>query len=201
MDFLSEFSIRELFSAFMVLLAITDIPGNLPIVLNFQNKGIHISARRAALYSLILLVAFFYAGEAFLDLFGVDLSSFAIAGSLILFLFAIEMILDVSIFCEGTEVSSDATIIPIVFPLFVGSGVLTTLLSIRSQYSDINVLLAVLVNCIAIYLTIRLSRILKRHISDATIYVMKKIFGMILLAMSIKLFITNVTVLVHQIAG
>ena len=201
MNFLSEFSLRELFSAFMVLLAITDVPGNLPIVLNFQNKGIHISARRAALYSFILLIAFFYAGEAFLDLFGVDLSSFAIAGSLILFLFSIEMILDVNIFCEGTGVSSDATIIPIVFPLYVGSGVLTTLLSIRSQYADINILLAVVINCIVIYLSIRLSRLLKKHISDATIYVMKKVFGMILLAMAIKLFITNVTALVHQIVG
>ena len=111
------------------------------------------------------------------------------------------MILDVSIFCEGTGVSSDATIIPIVFPLYVGSGVLTTLLSIRSQYADVNVLMAVVINCIVIYLSIRLSRMLKKHISDASIYVMKKVFGMILLAMSIKLFITNVTALVHQIVG
>ena len=149
----------------------------------------------------MLLVFFFYVGEGFLNLFGVDISSFAIAGSLILFLFSIEMILDVNLFCEGTDISNDATFVPVVFPLFVGAGVLTALLSIRSEYADINVLIAVLMNCIAIYLTIRLSRFLKRHLSDATIYVLKKLFGMILLAMSVKLFVTNVTVLVHQISG
>jgi len=201
MNFLSEFSLREFLSAFVVLLAITDIPGNLPIVLNIQNKGIHISARRACIYSLILLVFFFYAGEAFLKLFGLDISSFAIAGSLILFLFSLEMILDVSLFCEGTEISGDATFVPVVFPLFVGAGVLTALLSIRSQYADINVLLAVLFDSIAVYGTIRLSRVLTRYISPATIYVLKKFFGMVLLAMSVKLFITNVTVLVHQISA
>lgn len=201
MGFLSAFDVREFLSAFVVLLAITDIPGNLPIVLSIQNKGIHISARRAFIYSLILLVAFFYAGEAFLKLFGLDISSFAIAGALILFLFSLEMILDISLFCEGTDISGDATFVPVVFPLFVGAGVLTALLSIRSQYSDINVLLAVLLDCCAVYGTIRLSRFLKKHLSNAVIYVLKKFFGMVLLAMSVKLFITNVTVLIHQISA
>lgn len=199
MNFIAEFNLRELLSAFVVLVAITDVPGNLPIVLNLQNKGIHISARRAFLYSLVLLVFFFYAGEAFLHLFGLDISSFAIAGALIVFMISIEMILDVSFFSEGTEVSGDATFIPVVFPLFVGAGVLTALLSIRSQYADINVLLAVLLDCATIYATIRLSRFLKKHLSNASIYVMKKFFGMVLLAISVKLFITNVAVLVHQI--
>ena len=199
MNFIAEFNLRELLSAFVVLVAITDVPGNLPIVLNLQNKGIHISARRAFLYSLVLLVFFFYAGEAFLRLFGLDISSFAIAGALIVFMISIEMILDVNFFSEGTEVSGDATFIPVVFPLFVGAGVLTALLSIRSQYADINVLMAVLLDCATIYATIRLSRFLKKHLSNASIYVMKKFFGMVLLAISVKLFITNVAVLVHQI--
>jgi multiple antibiotic resistance protein len=201
MDFLSQFSLRELMGAFVVLFAITDIPGNLPIVINLQNKGIHISARRAFLYALFLLIFFFYAGEAFLNLFGVDISSFAVAGSLILFLFSIEMILDVSLFCEGTDISGDATFVPVVFPLFIGAGVLTALLSLRSQYASINILAAVLLDSIAVYLTIKLSRVLQKVLSPATIYVLKKLFGMILLAMSVKLFITNVTVLVHQIGG
>ena len=201
MNFFSEFNIRELLSAFVVLLAITDIPGNIPIVISLQNKGIHISARRAFLYSLVLLVFFFYAGEAFLKLFGLDISSFAIAGALIVFLFSLEMILDINLVSEGTDISSDATFVPVVFPLFVGAGVLTALLAIRSQYADINVLIAVLLNCISIYATIRLSRFFKKHLSNATIYVMKKFFGMVLLAISVKLFITNVAVLVHQING
>ncbi len=198
MAFLAEFNALEFFSAFVVLLAITDVPGNLPVVLNIQNKGTHISARRAFWYSLLLLVFFFYAGEAFLNLFGLDISSFAIAGALILFMFSLEMILDINLFREGAEVSGDATFVPVVFPLFVGAGVLTTLLSIRSQFADINVLLAVLLDCCVVYATIRLSRFLKKHLSPACIYVLKKLFGMILLAMSVKLFITNVTLLIQQ---
>jgi multiple antibiotic resistance protein len=111
------------------------------------------------------------------------------------------MILDVSLFCEGTDISGDATFVPVVFPLFIGAGVLTALLSLRSQYASINILAAVLLDSIAVYLTIKLSRVLQKVLSPATIYVLKKLFGMILLAMSVKLFITNVTVLVHQIGG
>lgn len=199
MHFLSEFNLRELLSAYVVLFAICDIPGNIPIVLNIQNKGIHISARRAFLYSLIMMIGFFYAGEAFLNLFGVDISSFAIAGALIVFLISLEMILDVNLFCEGTEISSDATLVPVVFPLFIGAGVLTALLSLRSQFGDINILLAVLLNCISIYGTIRLSRVLKRFLNPATIYVIKKFFGMVLLAIAVKLFITNLSILLASV--
>ena len=201
MQFFQEFNMRELISAFVVLFAITDVPSNIPIVISMQNKGIRISARRAGLYSLFLLIFFFYAGEAFLKLFGLDISSFAIAGSLIVFLISIEMILDVNVFCEGAEVSGDATMVPVVFPLFIGAGVLTALLSIRSQYSDINVLLAVLADSFCVFGAIRLSRFFKKHLSQAAIYILKKAFGMILLAISVKLFITNVTVLIHQISA
>lgn len=120
-------------------------------MINLQNKGIKISARRAFIYSLVLLVFFFYAGEAFLKLFGLDISSFAIAGALIVFLFSLEMILDINLVCEGTDISGDATFVPVVFPLFVGAGTRRRLLAIRSQYADINVLLAVLLDCVAIY--------------------------------------------------
>ncbi len=201
MTFFSEFNIRELIGAFVVLLAICDVPGNLPIVLNIQKKGIHISARRAFGYSLFLMIFFFYAGEAFLHLFGLDISSFAIAGALIIFLISIEMILDINLFCEGTDISSDATLVPVVFPLFIGAGVLTTLLSIRSQYADINVLLGAFFNCVMIYCTIKLSRMLKKYISQTAIYVIKKFFGMVLLAISVKLFITNITLLISSVQG
>ena len=202
MEFLSAFSLREFLSAFIVLFAITDIPGNIPVVMSMQKKGIHISARRSFWYSLILLVFFFYAGEAFLKLFGLDIPSFAIAGSLIVFLISVEMILDINVFCESTDQSSgDGTFVPVVFPLFIGAGVLTTLLSIRSQYSDINILLAVLLDSFGVYLTIKLSRFLRKHVSIATIYLLKKFFGMILLAISVKLFITNVTVLIQHLGA
>lgn len=199
MTFFQEFDIRQLIGAFIVLLAICDVPGNLPIVLNIQKKGIHISARRAFWYSLFLMVFFFYGGEAFLHLFGLDISSFAIAGALIIFLISIEMILDVNLFCEGTDISSDATLVPVVFPLFIGAGVITTLLSIRSQYADINVLLAAFLNCVMIYATIKLSKMLKKYVNQTTLYVIKKFFGMVLLAISVKLFITNITILISSV--
>ena len=109
------------------------------------------------------------------------------------------MILDINLFCEGTDISSDATLVPVVFPLFIGAGVLTTLLSIRSQYADINVLIAAILNCVMIYGTIKLSRMLKKHINQTTLYVIKKFFGMVLLAISVKLFITNITILISSV--
>ncbi len=201
MDFISEFSLREFLSAFVVLFAITDAPGNVPIVISMQNRKIHISARRSLWYSLALMLFFFYAGEAFLKLFGLDIQSFAIAGSLVVFLISIELILDVNIFCESPDLKDDGTFVPVVFPLFIGAGVLTTLLSIRSQYADINVLLAVVANSLCVYATIKLSRLLKKYLKPATIYLLKKFFGMILLAISVKLFITNVTALIYHLSA
>lgn len=201
MEFFADFSMRQFLSAFVVLFAVMDVPGNVPIVINMQDRKIHISARRAFWYSLGLLVFFFYAGEAFLNLFGVDISSFAIAGSLIVFLISVEMILDINVFHESADTSNDGTFIPVVFPLFIGAGVLTTLLSIRSQYADFNVLLAVFASSVCVYMTIRLSRFFKKHLTPATLYLLKKIFGIILLAISVKLFITNVTALIHQLSA
>jgi len=201
MDFFTDFNLRQFLSAFVVLFAITDVPGNVPIVISMQNRKIHISARRSFWYSLALLIFFFYAGEAFLRLFGLDIPSFAIAGSLVVFLISIEMILDINVFCESPDLKGDGTFVPVVFPLFIGAGVLTTLLSIRSQYADINVLLAVLADSFCVYLTIRLSRVLKKYLSQATIYLLKKFFGMLLLAISVKLFITNVTVLIQHLSA
>lgn len=201
MEFISEFSLREFLSAFVVLFAITDAPGNVPIVISMQNRKIHISARRALWYSLALMLFFFYAGEAFLKLFGLDIQSFAIAGSLVVFLISIELILDVNIFCESPDLKDDGTFVPVVFPLFIGAGVLTTLLSIRSQYADFNVLLAVVANSLCVYATIKLSRLLKKYLKPATIYLLKKFFGMILLAISVKLFITNVTALIQHVGA
>jgi len=201
MDFLSDFSLRQFLSAFVVLFAITDVPGNIPIVIGMQDRGVHISARRSFWYSLVLLVFFFYAGEAFLKLFGLDIPSFAIAGSLVVFLISIEMILDIHVFRESPDFSGDGTFVPVVFPLFIGAGVLTTLLSLRSQYNDVNILLAALTDSVFVYLAIRLSRFFKKYLSESTIYLLKKSFGMVLLAISVKLFITNVTVLIKHLSA
>lgn len=131
---LGEFNIQQFVSAFVVLFAVIDVTGSIPIFLSLKKKGKKIDAKKAALLSLGMFIGFFYVGEAFLNLFHVDISSFAIAGSLIIFVMALEMILDIEIFKNSPDSPKEATFIPVVFPLIAGAGGLTTLLSIRSQY-------------------------------------------------------------------
>lgn len=140
----------------------------------------------------------FYVGEAFLNLFHVDISSFAIAGSLIIFVMALEMILDIEIFKNSPDSPKEATFIPVVFPLIAGAGGLTTLLSIRSQYSDINIILAVLLNVLWIYIVLKITKKIDRILGAGTIYMLQKFFGIILLAISVKLFTHNLAILLKE---
>ncbi len=195
----SQFSIQEFISAFVVLFAVIDVTGSIPIFLSLKKKGKKINATKAALLSLVMFMGFFYVGEAFLHLFHVDISSFAIAGSLIIFVMAMEMILDIEIFKSSPDSPKDATFIPVVFPLIAGAGGLTTLLSIRSQYADINIILAVLLNVIWVYIVIKLSKKIDRILGAGTIYMLQKFFGIILLAISVKLFTHNLAILLQEV--
>lgn len=197
---LSEFSVRQFFSAFVVLFAVIDILGSIPVILNLQKRGKKVSAKKVALLSFLMFIGFFYVGEAFLRLFRLDISSFAIAGSLIIFIMALEMILDVSIFGDGPDTPQDATFVPLVFPLVAGAGALTTLLAIRSQYADINILLAIVANVIVVYYVIKLARLIAKKVKPEYIYMMQKFFGIVLLAIAVQLFISNLTVLIAQIS-
>ena len=182
------FSLREFLSAFVVLFAVIDIIGTAPIIIDLRKKGKIVSATRAGLISLIVFIGFFYLGEAFLRLFHLDISSFAVAGSIIIFALSMEMILP-----------KDATITPVVFPLIVGAGSLTTLLSIRAQYQDINILLAVVANMIIVFLVLVLAKRFEKILAPGVIYIFQKLFGIILLAISVKLFITNLSLLIKEI--
>lgn len=193
------FNWQQFFSAFVVLFAIIDITGSIPVILALKKKGRKISPLRAALISLVMFIVFFFIGDALLQLFHVDISSFAVAGSLIIFIVALEMILDIEIFRYNDEAGKDATFVPVVFPLVAGAGALTTLLSIRSQYDTVNILLAVAANMIIVYLVIRLAKQLERLLGPGVIYMLQKFFGIILLAVSVKLFTTNITFLIEQI--
>lgn len=195
----SLFSIQEFISAFVVLFAVIDVTGSIPIFLSLKKKGKKINATKAALFSLIMFIGFFYVGEAFLHLFSVDISSFAIAGSIIIFVMAMEMILDIEIFKSSPDSPKDATFIPVVFPLIAGAGALTTLLAIRSQYADINIILAVLLNVIWVYIVLKLSKKIDRILGAGTIYMLQKFFGIILLAISVKLFTHNLAILLQEI--
>lgn len=196
---LTLFSLREFLSAFIVLFAIIDIIGSVPIFINILDQGKTISAWRAAVMSLIIFVLFFYAGEMFLNLFHLDISSFAVAGAMIIFIIALEMILNIHIFHDSPALPNDATITPVVFPLLVGAGSLTTLLSIRSQFNDVNILLAILANVVLIYLIIRIAPRLENLLGPSVVYISQKIFGIILLAISVKLFITNLSILLKDL--
>ena len=194
-----SFQWQEFVSAFVVLFAVIDITGSIPVILTLKKRGKKINAAKAALLALIMFFIFFFVGEAFLNLFNVDISSFAVAGSFIIFIVALEMILDIEIFKDTPDAPKDATFVPVVFPLIAGAGALTTLLSIRAQYNDINILLAVICNMVIVYLVLKLTKRIERMLGAGFIYMLQKFFGIILLAISVKQFTTNITFLVEHI--
>ena len=198
MSFFMHFSFQQFVSAFFVLFAIIDIPGSIPIILSLRKICKKIYSLKVVLFSLIIFVIFFYVGDAFLTLFGVDISSFAVAGSLIIFVMALEMILDIKIFKDTEDAPKDSTFFPVVFPLIAGAGALTTLLSIRAQFASINILLAVLCNIFIIYFVLRLTKKIEHILGAGSIYMLQKFFGIILLAISVKLFTTNLTRIIEE---
>ncbi len=182
-------SLVDIFSSFMVLFAVIDIFGSIPIILTIKNKGGHIKAGQATLVALALFIAFHFLGERILHLFHVDVSSFAIAGSLIILFLALEMVLGIEFF--KTETPASASIVPIAFPLIAGAGSITTLISLRAEYESINILIAVALNMAVVYLVLRLTHWFERILGEAGILILKKFFGIILLAIAVKLFISN----------
>lgn len=195
---LGAFDFQQFVSAFFVLFAIIDIIGSVPILISLKKKHRKIYAGKATFLSLLMFVVFFFVGEAFLQLFSVDIASFAIAGSLIIFIMALEMILDIQIFQDPEDAPKDSTFFPIVFPLIAGAGALTTLISIRSQYDNINIALAVLANMVVIYVVLKLTKKIEQHVSTGILYMIRKFFGIILLAISVKLFTSNLTYMIEN---
>ena len=191
----SDISIQELASAFMVLFAVIDITGTVPIVNDIQNKGHKISAIKAALASYILLVAFLFVGDGLLNLFSVDISSFAVAGSLVIFVLAVEMIFGIPIF-KNDGPSGTASIVPLVFPLIVGAGTLTTLLALRAEYHTINIIIALTLNIIVVYFVLKNVSLVEKVFGKGGVYILRKFLGIILLAISVKLFTSNLTSLI-----
>lgn len=192
------FDWQQFWGAFFVLFAIIDILGSIPIILTLRKKGKIIKPIKTSVLGLIMFLVFYYVGDAFLTLFGVDNASFAVAGSLIIFVMACEMILDISIFKETTDTPKDASFFPVVFPLIAGAGALTTMLAIRSQFSQVNLLLAIVANMVFVYFVLRLTGKLEKILSAGMLYMIKKFFGIILLTISIKLFTSNITLLIEH---
>lgn len=191
-----QFNIIQITSAFIVLFAIIDILGSIPIILNIKTKGQIIKPLSVSLISLGILILFLFAGEGVLKLFNVDFASFAVAGSLILFVFAVEMILDIEIYKnKGPEGGS--SIIPIAFPLVAGPASFTTLLSLRAEYSVENIIVAIILNILFVYIVLISTSKIEKLIGKGGLYIIRKFFGIILLAIAVKLFVTNVGSLLH----
>ena len=194
----SNFDWQQFLGAFFVLFAIIDMPGSIPLIISMRKKGKIIKPVKAAVLAFIMFLIFYFVGEAFLKLFGVDTPSFAVAGSLIIFVMAAEMILDISIFKDTSDTPKDSSFFPVVFPLIAGAGSLTTLLAIRSQFAQINILLAIVANMFCVYAILRVTGKIEKILGAGMLYLLKKFFGIILLAISIKLFTSNITMLIGQ---
>ena len=189
---LSLFDFKSAFSAFMVLFVSIDIIGAIPIVLSLKDKKQPYSPNRVAIYTLIMLLAFLFVGEPMLNFFSVDINSFAVAGAIVLFVLAVEMLFGVQVFKDDTASGGSATMVPLVFPLFAGAASFTALLTLRtSGYAYSNIVFAIFINAILIWLMLRFVVILERWLGKSGIYVLRKFFGVILLALSIKFFIDN----------
>lgn len=186
-----NFSIKEIVSAFMVLFAIIDITGSIPVIIDIKSKGGKVQPLFAAIGSLILFVIFLIAGDGMLSLFGVNIESFAVAGSIVIFVLALEMILGVELM-KNDGPGGSATLVPVIFPLIAGAGTLTTLLSLRAEYQLENILVAIILNMIIVYVVLNKLEYIEKFLGKGTIYVLRKFFGIILLAIAVKLFATNI---------
>ncbi len=193
-----NFSFQEFLSAFIVLFAVIDITGSIPIVMGMRDEKRVYSSLGVSGISLAILICFLYVGQGLLGLFGVDISSFAVAGGLVLLVLAVEMLFGIQVFKDDGP-NSSATIVPLVFPLVAGPAVLTTLLSLRAEYSHINIILACIVNIIIVYVVLEKVYYVERLVGKQGIYILRKFFGIILLAMSVKLVASNIAFLLTSL--
>ena len=196
---MGAFNFQEFISAFIILFAVIDAVGSTPIIISLRESGKTIKPIKATLLSTLLLVGFFYAGDVMLKLFHVDISSFAVAGAIVIFLMALEMLLDVEIF-KFNGPTSEATIVPLVFPLIAGAGSFTTLLSLRAEYADINILLGLLANMAFVFFVLTMTDKVQHWMGKGGVYVIRKFFGVILIAVAARLFTDNIAQMIINIS-
>jgi len=197
-----SFNVVEIISAFLVLFAIIDVTGSVPIFLNLRSQDRSIHPEKAAFYSLIIMVGFLFIGEWILKLFQLDISAFAVAGAFVLLILSIEMIFGVEIFRnDSTSADNSSTLFPVVFPLIAGPGSFTTLLSMRAEYHTINIIVAVFLNLVIVYLVLRYLDLVKRLLGESGAYILRKFFGVILMAIAVKLLTSNLSTLIASVNG
>ena len=188
---------KEIFTAFMILFAVIDIVGNIPIIIDLRKKVGHIQSEKASVIAGVIMIIFLFLGKSILNLIGIDVHSFAVAGSFILLFLALEMILGITLYKDDDDEGLTASVFPLAFPLIAGPGSLTTLLSLRSEFSTQNIIIAILLNVIIIYIVLKTSAKIEKFIGNNGIKIIRKIFGVILLAIAVKLFATNIQGLLH----
>ncbi|MDH3649132.1 MAG: MarC family protein [Saprospiraceae bacterium] len=182
--------VKEIISVTLILFSVIDIPGSLPIIINLKKQGNQIESGKAALIAGVIMIGFLFFGRSLLSLFGVDISSFAVAGAIVIFLIGLEMILGIRIFKDDPR-SGASTIVPVAFPLIAGAGTLTTIITLKASFTEWNILISILVNMLLVYLTLRSSTWIGKKIGQSGVDVLRKVFGIILLAISVKLIKEN----------
>ncbi len=185
------FSFREAVSVTLILFSVIDVIGSLPVIIDLRKKTGKIESERATLASGLLMISFLFVGERILKLFGVDVASFAVAGALVIFLIGLEMILGRTIFKPELDSGGATHIVPIAFPLIAGAGTLTTIISLRAEYQTLNIIIGIILNLLLIYGVLKSSAWLEARLGTGGLAVLRKIFGIILLAIAIKLLKTN----------
>ena len=181
---------KEVLTASMVLFAVIDIIGSIPIIISLREKAGHIQSEKASLVSALIMIAFLFIGEQILSLIGLDVNSFSVAGSLVILFMALEMILGITLFIE--EPPEVASVVPLAFPIIAGAGTMTSLLSLRAEYEMINIIAAIVINILIVYIILKTSGKLQKILGKTGISIIRKVFGIILLAIAVKLFATNV---------
>lgn len=183
-------NVREIFTAGMILFAVIDIIGNIPIIIDLRKKVGHIQSEKASLVAGVIMIVFLFLGKEILNLIGIDVNSFAVAGAFILFFLALEMILGISLYKDDEP--ETASIVPLAFPLIAGAGTMTTLVSLQAEFEAINIIAAILINLIFVYIVLKSSAKIESILGSQGISVIRKVFGVILLAIAVKLFATNI---------
>lgn len=193
---ISNISFKEIGTCFAVLFAVIDILGSIPIFVNIRNKVGYIESEKATIVATIIMISFLFFGTKILGMIGIDVESFAVAGAFVIFIIAVEMILGIEI--NKSSSPESASIVPIAFPLVAGAGAMTTVLTLRAEFHDINIIIAIILNMLIVYVVLKNAGTLERILGPGLMSVLQKVFGVILLSIAIKLFVSNIGVLFVQ---
>jgi len=184
------FDFKEMLTASVILFAVIDIVGSIPLIISLREKLGHIQSEKASVVAAIIMIGFLFLGEEILKLIGIDINSFAVAGSFVIFFLALEMILGITLYRD--EAPETASIVPLAFPMIAGAGTMTSLLSLRAEYHVLNIIIAIVVNILFVYLILKTSKYIGKKLGKSGINIIRKVFGIVLLAIAVKLFTTNI---------